>query len=458
LFFSFFKGNDNAAYTGASSLNYNTDFGNTTATARWNHLFGSKVFSNTSLIYNDYHLGLSTTQSNYYALLYTGIKDVNFKSDFTFTPNNKHKIKAGFTYIYHTLYPAAVSERVPTRNNRITINKDSIAKRYSNEMAFYVGDEFEIANKLSVVYGLRIPIFISTDKSYSFVEPRITTKYSLNNSTSLKASFTLMNQFLHLVPNSTASLPTDIWLSSNKIIKPQSSQQVAIGLFKNFKDNGIETSVEAYSKTMDNQVLFKEGTEILLNSNLDNTLAFGNGKSYGIELFVKKNYGKLTGWISYTLSKTTQLFPELNRGIEFPSSFDRRHNFSIAGSYELNKKWILSADFVFYSGRPLTLPSGRISVPINGSLYDGVYYDFTSRNNVRLRSYHRLDVSFSNKKIVKFWGKKYEREWVFGAYNLYSRLNPYFVYLTTNADTKQPEARQVSLLPIIPSVSFNFQF
>ncbi len=458
LFLSFFKGNDKADYIGANSLNYNTDFGNTTGTLRWNHLFGNKIFSNTSLIYNDYHLGLGTTQNNYYALLYTGIKDINLKSDLTFTPNNKHKIKAGFTYTYHTLYPAAVSAKVPTRGNRLSINKDSIDKRYSNEMAFYIGDDFDATEKFSINYGLRIPVFTASAKTYAFVEPRITTKYSLNKTTSVKASFTIMNQFLHSVPNSTASLPTDILLSSNSLIKPQNSKQIAIGLFKNFKDNGIETSVEAYYKTMDNQVLFKEGTQIVASSNLDSTLAFGNGKSYGIELFVKKNFGRFTGWASYTWSKTTQQFAELNRGIEFPASFDRRHNFSLVGTYELGKHWTVSADFVFYTGRALTLPAGRISVPVNGSLYDGNYYDFTSRNNVRLRNYHRLDVSFSNKKVVKLWGKKYEREWVLGAYNIYSRLNPYFVYLTTNPDTKQPEARQVSLLPIIPSVSFNFKF
>lgn len=458
IFLSFFKGNDNAGYTGANSLNYKTDFGNTTGTFRWNHIFGNKIFSNTSLIYNDYHLGLGTTQNNYYEVLYTGIKDLSAKTDFTFSPNNKHKIKAGFAYTYHTLYPSAVSSKVPRRGNQISINKDSITKRLSSELAFYLNDEYDISKILSVNYGVRIPYFNGSGASYAGVEPRITSKISLNPTTSIKVSWTLMNQFLHAVPNSTASLPTDTWLSSSSLIKPQKSSQVAVGLFKNFSDNGIEASVEAYYKTMDNQVLFKEGSQIVLSTNLDSILTFGKGKSYGIELFVKKNVGRLTGWVSYTLSKTTQQFPELNRGAIFPASFDRRHNLSVAGSYELNKHWTVSADFVFYTGRAFTLPAGRVTVPVNGSLYDGVYYDFTSRNNARLRSYHRLDVSFSNKKTVKLWGKKYEREWVFGAYNLYSRLNPYFVYLTTNADTKQPEARQVSLLPFIPSVSFNFKF
>jgi hypothetical protein len=267
-----------------------------------------------------------------------------------------------------------------------------------------------------------------------------------------------MNQFVHLVPSSTASLPTDIWLTSSVKVKPQNSTQYALGFYRNFKNNEIETSVEVYYKTMNNQVLFKEGTQIALNTNLDDVLTFGNDKSYGIELFVKKNFGKLTGWVSYTLSKTTEKFPELNYGKAFPFTYDRRHNLSITSIYQLSKYWTFSADFTFYSGIAFTLPGGKVFVPNDGSLYDGIYYDYTSRNNARLRAYNRLDISFSNKKQTKIFGKTYEREWVFGVYNLYSRQNPYFVYLTTDPVTKVPQAKQVSLLPIIPSVSFNFKF
>jgi hypothetical protein len=288
LFFSFFKGNDNAAYTGANSLNYGTDFGNTTATLRWNHLLGNKIFSNSSVVYNDYHLGLGTTQNNYYEVLYTGIKDIGAKTDITYTPNSKHKIKTGFTFTRHNLYPASVSSRVPRRGNKITINKDSIAARVSNELAFYAGDDYDVSDKLSINYGVRIPLFNASGTNYSGIEPRITAKVSINPTTSVKASYTRMNQFLHSVPNSTASLPTDIWLSSSKIIKPQKSSQAAIGLFKNFNDNTIEASAEVYYKTMSNQVLFKEGSQIVLSTNLDSILSFGSGKSYGLELFVKK--------------------------------------------------------------------------------------------------------------------------------------------------------------------------
>lgn len=458
LFISYFTGKDNATYTGASSLNFNIDFGNTTSTVRWNHLFGSKLFSNTSFIINDYHLGLATTQGNYYSLLYTGIKDVSGKTDFTYIPGPNHEIKAGFNYTYHTLFPGAVSAKIPTAGNRLDINRDSIPKKYSNELAFYISDEIKMTDLLSVNYGLRIPVFYSKGKTYSFVEPRFTAKFSINENTSIKASYTQMNQFVHLVPSSTASLPTDIWLTSSLKVKPQNSTQYALGFFRNFNNNEIETSIEVYYKTMNNQVLFKEGTQILLNTNLDDVLTFGSGKSYGIEFFVKKNFGRLTGWASYTLSKTTEKFPELNYGKEFPFTYDRRHNLSLTAIYELSKYWTFSADFTFYSGIAFTLPGGKVFVPNDGSLYDGIYYDYTSRNNARLRAYNRLDISFSNKKQIKIFGKTFEREWVFGVYNLYSRQNPYFVYLTTDPVTRIPQAKQVSLLPIIPSVSFNFKF
>ncbi len=459
LFLSIFRGNDNAAYTAANSLNYGINFGNSTGTLRWNHLYGNKIFSNTSIIYNDYHLQLGTSQNNYYQVLYTGVKDITAKTDFTVIPNTSHNIKFGLAYTYHTLYPGAISAKTPKKGNKIAINSDSLTKRYSNEAAFYVNDDYRIADNFSIHYGVRLPFFNGGGGNYVFIEPRVTARLSLDNSTSIKASYTRMNQFVHLVPSSTASLPADIWLTSSKTIRPQKSNQVSIGLFKNFKENEIETSVELYYKTMKNQVLFNEGTQILLNTNLDNVLSFGKGKSYGIEFFAKKNFGRLTGWASYTLSKSTQQFPDINFGSSFPASFDRTHNLSLAASYDLTKNWTLSADFVFSTGKPYTLPAGKVIVYGDGSLYDNYYYDYTNRNNSRLSSYNRLDVSASNKKKFKIFGKElYEREWVFGFYNVYSRANPYFVYLETDPATKRPLAKQISLLPIVPSVSFNFKF
>jgi CarboxypepD_reg-like domain/TonB-dependent Receptor Plug Domain len=458
LFLSFFKGNDNAAYNNANSLNYTTDFGNSTGTFRWNHLFGNKIFSNTSVIYNDYNLGLSTSQNNFYSLLYTAVRDITVKTDFTITPNTKHKIKTGFTFTRHQLSPASFSAAIPKRGNRLTINKDSINRLYSNEMAFYMGDEFDASPVFSVNYGVRVPVFTALGKTYSFVEPRITGKLSVSPRSSIKASYTSMNQFLHLIPNSTAGLPTDIWVPSSNKTKPQSSTQYAVGYFRNFKDDAIETSVEVYYKKMDNQVLFGEGRQLKVNVNLDSLIVYGKGESYGAEFFVKKNTGRLTGWVSYTLSKTTQKFNDLNFGKEFPFKYDRRHNLSVTASYQLTKRWMLSSVFVFSTGSAFTVPTGRISTLNSGTIFEGNYYVYDGRNNYRLAPYHRLDLSAANKKTGKMFKKTYEREWVFGVYNAYSRQNPYFVYFQIDALTSKPTAKQVSLLPIIPSVSFNFKF
>ncbi|MCI0750255.1 MAG: TonB-dependent receptor, partial [Flammeovirgaceae bacterium] len=269
--------------------------------------------------------------------------------------------------------------------------------------------------------------------------------------------YTQMNQFVHAIPYSTASFPTDIWIASNKYVKPQQSIQYSLGVFKNLQENLYELSVEGYYKEMENQVLFKQGTKLTTQSNIEDQLTFGKGESYGIEFFARKNTGRLTGWLSYTWSKTTQTFPELNFGQPFPFTYDRRHNLSVVGSYNLNERWSLSADFVFRTGGAYTLPPGRIPVT-DGTLYDGWYYDYTTRNNTRQRSYHRLDISFSYKKERTWFGRKYQSEWVFGAYNVYSRLNPYFVYLTVDPQSQLPKAREVSLLPVVPSVSYNFKF
>jgi hypothetical protein len=209
---------------------------------------------------------------------------------------------------------------------------------------------------------------------------------------------------------------------------------------------------------MDNQVLFGEGKQLRINVNLDSLIVHGRGDSYGAEFFVKKNTGKLTGWVSYTLSKTTQKFPDLNFGKEFPFKYDRRHNLAITASYQFTKAWTFSSVFVFSTGAAYTVPTGRISTLNSGTIFEGNYYVYEGRNNNRLASYHRLDLSASNKKTVKMFKKHYEREWVFGVYNAYSRLNPYFVYFEIEALTSKPTAKQVSLLPIIPSVSFNFKF
>ena len=460
LFLSAFKGNDNAGYKSASSINYGIGFGNSTATLRWNHLFGNKLFLNTSFIYNTYYLNLSTIQGKYYAQVYSGINDMNGKTEFQYYPNSRHKIKFGANYTYHTFLSSGNSAKIPKDLIIANITINNIPPRYSNEMALYLNDEITISKKVGLSVGIRTPAFITKDVSYYTWEPRATLKISVDSTSSIKAAYTVMNQFLHIVSSSSASLPFDLWIPSSAITKPERSEQYAIGYFRNFKENKYEASIEMYYKSMQNQVSYKEGTQLLEQSNIDKSLVFGKGWSYGSEFFLRKNTGKLTGWVSYTLSWTNQQFKDLNYGQKFAFKYDRRHVLSVVGTYELSKRWTLSADFVFSTGSPYTLPVGKVSVADGGSLYDGVYQVFDKRNNYRMHANHHLDIGATYKKYKTMGKKKYPitTEWVFSIYNVYSRRNPYFVYLTVDTITQEPKAKQVSLLPIIPSVTYNFKF
>ena len=306
--------------------------------------------------------------------------------------------------------------------------------------------------------GLRAPAFMSKNLEYYRLEPRYTLKVSITPTSSIKASYTVMNQFLHLVPSSTASVPTNVWVPTTKRTKPQLSEQYALGYFKNFANNKYEASIEIYDKTMENQVLFPAGNMLVESFDVDTALVYGKGWSRGIEFFVRRNTGRLTGWISYTLSKTDQQFADLNFGQKFPFQYDRRHVIALVGSYTLNERWILSSVFSFSSGNAFTLPVGRVTVANGGTLFEGNYFIYEGKNNARLPSYHRMDFSATYKKERKIFGKVYDSEWVFGLYNLYSRNNPYFVYFLVDPNTSRPKAKQVSLLPIIPSVSYNFKF
>ena len=267
-----------------------------------------------------------------------------------------------------------------------------------------------------------------------------------------------MNQFLHVVPSSTASFPTDIWIQSSATTVPQHSEQFALGYFRNFKENTWEMSVEAYTKTMQHQVAFKEGTQLLEQTVIDSNLVYGKGSSRGVELFIKRNKGKLTGWVSYTLSWTDQQFDALNNGRTFPFKYDRRHDLAVVGTYALNEHWTLGAQFVLTSGAAYTLPTGRATIFGGGTLYDNSFADYTGRNNARLNTYHRLDLSASYAKKHRLFKHDYLGTWNFGVYNAYSRQNPYFVYLTSDPVTKQPQAKQVSLLPILPSLGYTLEF
>ena len=461
---------------GTQSLKVNIPWGNATGTLRWNHVFNNKLFANTTAVYNDYNFTFNAAQNSFELKLSSGIKDISLKQDFDYYPFSKHKLKFGLLYTYHRFTPSVVSGR----QDSVVFNPQNAQLKYAHEGALYVQDSWEINSKLNINAGLRYSGFqqvgpnkIYTDdangthidsivygrgrvvKTYGGLEPRLTLRYAFNEQTSVKASVTRNLQYIHLVSNAGTTLPTDLWVPSSYKVKPQISWLYAAGLFRNFKDNMYETSIEVYYKNMQNQIEYEEGYIPNTINDIENSFTFGKGWSYGSELFINKVKGRFTGWIGYTLSWTWRKFPGLNFGNKYPAKFDRRHDLSIVAIYEMNKKWKFAATFVYGSGNAATLPQRFY-------IFNGVLTQEYSRiNEYRLPSYHRLDLSatLTPKKNVK---RKIKREWVFSVYNAYSRKNPYFIYYDQsgsplNGDLKV-QAKQVSIFPIIPAITYNIKF
>ncbi len=473
-----------SGYFGRDKFNFNNaarsfktliDWGNSTATLRWNHVFNKKLFSNTTLVYNDYKFSLDGTQNNFKINLSSGIRDLNIKTDFDFYPSPEHKLKFGVQYTFHTFLPNILSGN----QDSVVFTPSNASKKYANEYAAYLQDDWEINSKLKLNVGLRFSLFQQVGKyaayqrdangnkidstiygsgqlvkSYGGIEPRATFRYALNETASFKAGVTRNLQYIHLVTNAGSTLPTDLWVPSTLRVQPQISWQYAAGYFKNFKEGMFETSIEAYYKTMQNQIEYREGyTPSLKDPEED--FVFGKGWSYGTELFINKVKGQFTGWIGYTLSWTWRQFKELNNGLQFPSRYDRRHDISIVGNYELNKKWKFSTVFVYGTGSAISVPERFYF--INGTLSQ----QFSSINSYRMNAYHRMDIAATYTPKHKKQ-RKYTDNWVFSIYNVYSRLNPYFIYFDQEGSAAQGNlqvsAKQVSLFPILPSVTWNVKF
>ncbi len=457
------------------SFSANIPWGNATATARWNHVFNRKLFSNTTVVYNDYAFAFEASQNDFDIKLSSGIRDWSIKSDIDYYPSPQHRMRFGGLLTYHTFIPNVLSGR----QGDTEFNPNTGSEKYASEAAVYVQDDWEINSRLKIHMGLRYsdfrqlgPYTIFTRdadgnkidstgfgkgkvvKQYGGIEPRFTFRYALNDATSLKGSVTRNLQYIHLVSNAGSTLPTDLWVPSTYRVQPQLSWMYAAGLFKNFHDNTYETSVEVYYKEMDRQIEYREGYSPSLKDP-EEEFVFGKGWSYGTELFINKTRGRLTGWIGYTLSWTWRQFPDLNEGNKYPAKYDRRHDLSIVTMYELNRKWKFSAVFVFGTGNAATFPE-RFYV-INGVLTQ----EYSRINEYRLPAYHRLDLSATLTPTPKP-GRRLKQSWVFGLYNTYSRFNPYFIYFDQQGNPYNGsltiQARQVSLFPIIPSVTWNFNF
>ncbi len=475
LFLSGYFGRDVFTFKNSQrSFSANIPWGNATATLRWNHLFHRKLFSNTTLVFNDYNFAFNGTQNNLSFNVQSGIRDLTGKFDLDYYPGSQHKLKFGAQFTHHTFKPNLVSGR----SDSIDFSPNNAQRKFAREMAVYLQDDWDLSDKFRISAGLRYSNFTQvgaytryerdndgnkTDsvvygkgdrvKNYGGLEPRLTMRYSINDASSVKASISRNYQYIHLVSNAGNTLPTDLWVPSTLFVQPQLSWQYAAGYFRNFKQNMYETSVELYYKQMQNQIEYREGYTPSL-ADPEEEFVFGDGWSYGAEFFVRKNQGRMTGWIGYTLSWTYRKFPDLNEGNKYPARYDRRHDLSAVASYELNKKWKLSAIFVYGTGNATSLPE-RFYL-INGVLTQ----EYSRINQYRLPAYHRLDFSATYTPQPKK-PRKIKGHWVFSIYNVYSRLNPYFLYFDQTGSaldgTLKVDARQVSLFPIIPSVTWNFK-
>jgi hypothetical protein len=415
----------------------------------------------------------------------------------SYYPSLRHSVKAGIDYVFHEFTPSSVT----ARSGETVFDTGSITRLFSHEAAAYVLDEFDINENLRINAGLRATYFVHIGpytrytpdevqdqisvarpptievfkkgeaiKDYFNLEPRLAMRWRIGRMASVKAGFTQNYQYVHLTSLSATSLPTDVWYPSTDRVAPQFGTQYSIGYFQNLKNNAYETSVEIYYKDMQNLVEYKEGTlpEDNVNDNVDNHLTFGRGYSYGAEFFFKKRLGALNGWIGYTWSKTMRIFEEINDGEEFPAKFDRRHDFSLVLNYKLNERLTFGGAFVYATGNTITLPVQRYF--IEGQVVNV----FGDRNDFRMEPYHRADLSVtyypSKFKVRKDrqTGEEISRErkffssWTLSVYNFYNRQNPYFIYFgndgNLNEGTLEIKAYQVSLFPILPSITWNFKF
>ena len=473
------------------SDSFDNSYGNAVFNFRWNHLFSDKLFSNLSLIYSDYDYDLKL---NFIEFDWTsGIKNFNFKYDFDHYINNNFKLKYGLNSIYFKFNPGFITPTTETS----AINPFKLTDKYALENAIYIDANHKLSSKLNINYGLRFSSFlrlgqdelniyqdnnpviyneelgvyekaeaIETEsykrsdviKSFANIEPRLSVSYQLNNNSALKVSYNRMSQYLHLLSNTSSPTPLDVWTPSGKYIKPQLLDQFALGYFKTFKENTYTLEIESFYKTIKNRIDYIDGADLIANNNIEQVILNGEARAYGLELLLKKNEGKLKGWLSYTLSKSEQqtkgrnnFETGINNGNWYNAAFDKTHDVSITTSYELNKKWSFSSNFIFQSGQPTTYPLSQYE-------YNGITIpNFGNRNANNLPSYNRLDISasYSPKKNAN---RKLQAQWVFGLYNVYNRKNAASINFRQDNVTGTNEAVRLSIFGIVPSITYNFKF
>lgn len=466
------------------------NWGNATTSLRWNHVFNNKLFLNTTAYYSNYDYLLATNlkNNNKDSFKWTSnIISYSLKPDFTYYISPNNSLNFGGQVIYYTFKPGLAVAK--SAGEERTFGAPS---KYASELSAYIGNELKVTPALSLQYGLRYSSFdyLGKGNAYEFVpqiftaeengkrrsvlkvtqyqtgesiqnygnfEPRFSSNININKSSSIKLSYNRTVQYLHLMSNTAASTPLDIWTPSTNNIKPQIADQLALGYFKNFGENqnDFETSVEVYYKKLQNQIDYIDNSDLFLNEFLEGDLLFGRGRAYGAEFYVKKNTGKFTGWTSYTLARTERQVVGVNANRWFPARFDRTHVLNIVAMYDINKRWNVSSNFSFATGVPFTLPRGKF-IYENYTLPDN---ENSSRNDARVPNYHRLDLSATLQAKHGLF-KKGTANWVFSVYNAYNRRNAFSVYFRKNEDNpKISEAVRLSIFgSIVPAVTYNFQF
>jgi hypothetical protein len=448
---------------------FGTDWGNTTGTLRWNHLFGKKLFSNTTLLYSNYNYGFNMGANNHMS---SGIEDYSLKQDFTFYKNPNNTLKFGFNTSYHIFNPGELQFNSGDSTNSMEIVLD---KKQALESAIYFSNNQKFNARFSADYGLRLSLFNQLGEGWNYVynnenertdstffnkgaimqtyygiEPRLSLNYRLSENSSLKGSYNRMSQYMHLLSNSTSGQPTDTWMPSTSIVKPLTVNQFSTGYFRNFFNNSLEFSVEVYYKDMQNISDYENGADLMLNANVEAQILSGKGRSYGAEFYLKKKYGKLNGWISYTLSRTENKIDGINNNLWYNAGYDKTHDISIVANYDISKRSSLSATWVYNTGNAVTFPSGKYE-------YDGNILEYyTERNGYRMPDYHRLDLNYHLKGKAH---KRFSSSWDFSVYNAYNRKNAYTItFQESETNPGQTEAVKLSLFGIIPSVTWNFNF
>lgn len=469
--------------------NFKNRFGTSLLNFQWEHSFSSKIASNLSIIYSDYSFGL---ELDFVGFKYnSGIDNFNLKYNLTHTLSKNIKLRYGLSSKYYSFQPGEIQPNSETSG----INAFKLTNKYAFENAVYVGSEIKITDKIAVQAGLRLSIFnrlgqdeaylyandkpvlydkdldiykkatpidtvsfgrSTTLKSFANLEPRFSVSYQLNKTSSIKASYNRMSQYIHLISNTSSPTPFDLYAPSGKYIKPQIGDQVALGYYKLF--DGYSLQVEGYYKTVKNRLDYIPGADLIANNAVEQILLNGETRSYGLEFLLKKTKGRFRGWIAYTLSKSEQRTPGrtaqetgINNGEWYNTAWDRPHDISVTGTYSLSEKWSFGANFIFQTGRPTTFPSAQY-------IYNGITVPvYEARNSSRLSSFHHLDIS-ATWTPKPHSDKPWKSEWVFGIYNVYNRMNASSISFGKNEDTLRNEAVRLSIFGIIPSITYNFKF